>query len=83
MNALPTNGRMSWRDAALVAAILMLLSIGTLYLPFHGYDVVTSDPTRAVYELIVFAFVSWITYFVSLTGLNIYAQKAQEKSSTT
>jgi hypothetical protein len=72
---LSTNEKpMSYRDAAIVATILMLVSAATVFMPTHGYDVYVSDPPRFGYELFAFLFSSWITYFVSLTGLTYYAK---------
>jgi len=78
MNPIPTNGQMTFKDAALVAAILMLSSIATLFLPFHTYEGFVTDLGKSLYEILTFAFVAWITYFVALTGLNAYAKRAQE-----
>jgi hypothetical protein len=80
MNALPINGKMTYKDAAIVATILMMSAIAVLFMPFHGYDVYISDPQRYGFDIIVFAFAAWITNFVVLTGLNVYAQKAQAQS---
>ena len=83
MNPLPTNGNLTWKDAALVATILMAFSMATLYVPFHPYEEITADVYRAVFNLVEFAGVAWITFFVSLTGLNAYAKQAQANGTAT
>lgn len=81
MNPNPLNGQMSFRDAAIVATILMLSTIATLFLPAHTYDIWASDTIRTAYDLFVFGFSAWITAFCTLTGLSIYA-KRKEATST-
>ena len=72
---LSTNEKpMSYRDAAIVATILMLVSAATVFMPTHGYDVYLNDPQRFGWDLCVFLFSSWITQFVVLTGLTYYAK---------
>lgn len=70
-----TNDRpMSFRDAAVVATILMIATAFTVYMPTHGYDVYMGDPDRFLFNLIIYLGSSWITVFVSLTGLTAYAK---------
>lgn len=69
---------MSYRDAAIVATILMLFLAGTAFIPLHGYDVYLNDPQRFYWDLLHFLWITWITVFVSLTGLMKYATR--EKS---
>ena len=69
---------MTFKDAAIVATILMLASIATLFLPFHTYESVIADIYKTIYEISTFGFIAWITYFLSLTGLNVYAKRAQQ-----
>lgn len=72
---LSTNDKpMSYRDAAIVATILMLFTTGTAFMPLHGYDVYLSDPPRFCWDLINFLWITWITIFGSLTGLTAYAK---------
>ena len=80
MNPLPTNGQMTMKDAAIVALFLMLGVLATVYFPTHSYDLIIADPPRALFELLVIAFVTWVVQFLMLTGLNSYAKSAQEKS---
>jgi hypothetical protein len=73
---LSTNDKpMSYRDAAIVATILMLATAGAVFMPTHGYDVMISDPSRFAYDLFNYLWISWITIFVSLTGLTAYAKR--------
>ena len=71
---------MTYKDAAVVATFLMLSAIAVLFMPFHGYDVLVNDPARFGFEFGVFAFAAWITNFLILTGLNVYAKGAQTQS---
>jgi len=71
------NKPMSYRDAATVATILMLVSAFSVFMPTHGYDVCIHDPPRFLWDLVVFIFSSWVTYFVCLTGLTIYAKRQE------
>jgi len=71
---LSTNEKpMSYRDAAIVATILMMFLAATAFMPVHGYEVYLSDPQRFYWDLFNFLWISWITIFVSLTGLMKYA----------
>jgi len=73
---LSTNDKpMSYRDALIVATILTLVSVATVFMPTHGYDVYLIDPERFVWDLAGFVFCSWITTFASLTGLTFYAKR--------
>lgn len=72
---LSTNDKpMSYRDAAIVATVLMLFLAATTFMPLHGYDVYMRDPPRFAWDLLNFLWLSWITMFVSLTGLTKYAK---------
>jgi len=72
---LSTNEKpMSYRDAAIVATILMIATAATVFMPTHGYDVLIRDPQRFAYDLFNFLWTTWITIFVFLTGLTKYAQ---------
>jgi len=74
-NPLSTNEEpMSYRDAAIVATILMIFLTGSAFMPLHGYDVYLSDPQRFCWDLFNFLWITWITIFVSLTGLMKYTQ---------
>ena len=64
---------MNFRDAAIVASVVMLALTATVFMPAHGYDVLLSDPPRWAFDLFVFAFSTWITQFGALTGLMAYA----------
>ena len=83
MNPLPTNGEMTLKDAAIVALFLMLGTIAIVYLPTHSYDVIVSEPYQALFDLFVLGFASWIGDFLVLTGLNVFAKRAQETTNTT
>jgi len=73
---LSTNDRpMSYRDAAIVATVLMIATAFTVYMPTHGYDVYVGDPDRFLFDLVAFLGSSWVTVFVSLTGLTAYAKR--------
>ena len=79
-NALSTNSEpMKFRDAGVVATVLMLVSLATLFLPTHDYNVVMSDFSKYAYDLAVFVFSSWVTYFGSLTGLMLYTRKTGQE----
>ena len=74
-NPLSTNEEpMSYQDAAIVATILMIFLAGTAFMPVHGYEVYLQDPPRFAWDLMNFLWISWITIFVSLTGLMKYAK---------
>lgn len=68
---------MSYRDAAIVATVLMLVSVATVYMPTHGYDVYISDPQRFSFELETFAFSSWVTNFAALKGIAIVVSRRE------
>jgi len=73
---LSTNDRpMSYRDAAIVATVLMIATAFTVYMPLHGYDVYVRDPDRFMFDLVVYLGSLWITVFMSLTGLTAYAKR--------
>lgn len=73
---LSTNDRpMSYQDAAIVATVLMVSLTAAVFMPTHGYEVYVSDPDRFFFELGEFLFSSWITSFMSLTGLTYYAKR--------
>jgi len=75
---LSTNDKpMSYRDAAIVATILMFSLAAGAFMPTHGYDVLISDPPRFAYDLFMFLWTTWITTFVSLTGLTYLAKRSQ------
>jgi len=75
---LSTNEKpMSYRDAAIVATILMFATAATVFMPTHGYEVMISDPPRFAYDFFMFLWASWITTFVSLTGLTYYAKRSR------
>lgn len=75
---LSTNEKpMSYRDAAIVATILMIATAATAFMPTHGYEVMIIDPPRFAYDLFVFLWTSWITTFVALTGLTYYAKRSR------
>jgi len=65
---------MSYRDAAIVAIILTVSLTGTVFMPVHGYDVYLNDPPRFWWDLFNFLWITYITVFVSLTGLTKYAK---------
>lgn len=65
---------MSYKDAAIVATVLMLTITATVFMPTHGYEVYLTDPDRFYFDLATFLFSSWITIFASLTGLTFYAK---------
>lgn len=72
---LSTNDRpMSYRDAAIVATILMIATAFAVYMPTHGYDTYVRDRERFTFDLVVFLGSSWFTIFISLTGLTAYAK---------
>lgn len=72
---------MRFRDSALVATFLMLLSTCTLFFPTHSYDVMLADVSRYAYDLLTFLFSSWITFFGSLTGLMAYTNRKTESTT--
>jgi len=73
---LSTNDKpMSYRDAAIVATILMIAMTCAVFMPTHGYDVLINDPPRFAFDLIVFIASSWVTQFMVLTGLTVYAKR--------
>ena len=74
MNPDPISGTMKFKDAVVVATILMLATIATLFLPNHAFETWTTDTFKTAYDLIVFGFEAWITSFVALTGLTAYAK---------
>lgn len=65
---------MSYRDAAIVATILMMFLAATAFMPVHGYEVYLRDPPRFAWDLMSFLWLTWITSFVSLSGLMKYAK---------
>jgi len=73
---LSTNEKpMTYRDAAVVATIIMFATAAFVFMPTHGYDIYVSDPERFAYELFNFLWTTWITTFVSLTGLTYLAKR--------
>ena len=77
-NPISTNSEpMKFKDAGIVATVLMLVSLATLFLPTHDYAIVMSDFSKYAYDLVVFLFSSWVTYFGSLTGLMLYTRKTE------
>lgn len=66
---------MTYRDAAFVATILMIATASAVFMPTHGYDVLINDPPRFAYDLFNFLWTTWITTFLSLTGLTYYAKR--------
>jgi hypothetical protein len=80
---LSTNDKsMTYRDAAIVATILMLSTAAFVFMPTHGYDVMMSNPSRFAYDLFNFLWTTWITTFVSLTGLTYLSKKQQPSESS-
>lgn len=67
---------MSFRDAAIVATVLMIVTTFTVFMPTHGYEVYTREPERFYFELIMYLGSSWLTLFGSLTGLTALAKRS-------
>lgn len=79
-NPISTNSEpMKFKDAGIVATVLMLVSMATLFLPAHDYNVFLADMQKYLFDLGTFVFSSWITFFGSLTGLMAYARRTEEK----
>ena len=75
---LSTNARpMQYRDALIVATVLMVLLTATTFIPSHSYDVLVEDPARYCYDLITFLLQAWITSFCGLTGLIVYVKRKE------
>jgi hypothetical protein len=81
-NPLSTNDQpMKWKDAAIVAFVLMLTTAAAVFMPTHGYDVLKADPARFCYDLINYLWTSYITTFATLIGVMKVAQS--QKSGDT
>ena len=78
MNPDPLTGEMKWRDAAIVATVLMFLFMCTVFMPSYTYEVIEADVPHFTFEVFKFAATAWITAFASLTGLTAYAKSKQE-----
>jgi hypothetical protein len=81
MNPDPLSNSMKYRDALIVATILMFASIASGFLPFHPFEVWQGEALgKTAYELVTFAFSTWIASFVTLTGLTAYAKSKEGDS---
>jgi hypothetical protein len=65
---------MSFKDAAVVATIVMIVLLSATFFPSHNYDALCADPARYAYELVTSLISYWIGTFASVTGLMAYAQ---------
>lgn len=75
---LSTNDKpMQYRDAIVVATVLMILLTCTIFIPTHPYESIVEEPQRYAYDLITFLLQAWITSFCGLTGLTVYAKTKQ------
>jgi hypothetical protein len=70
---------MKFEDAGIVATVLMLVSLATLFLPAHDYNVFLLDAQKYLFDLGTFIFSSWITFFGSLTGLMAYTRRTEKE----
>jgi hypothetical protein len=74
-NPLSTNSKpMHFKDAAIVATVLTLALLASVFYPAHNYDVFRADPWRFLWDFCVFCFGAWITEFGALTGLMAYTK---------
>jgi hypothetical protein len=78
MNAIPSNGKMTFKDAAIVATIVTVFLCMTVFMPLWGLADVQSNPAEFEYKLSLFIVTTWMTQFMLYTGLNVYAQRAQK-----
>ena len=79
---LSTNEKpMQYRDALVVATVLMVLLVCTTFMPAHPYESIAEDPARYTYDLITFCLQAWITSFCGLTGLIVYVKTKQTPPS--
>jgi hypothetical protein len=82
MNPNPLDGNgtkpLSFRDAALVSTILTVVLVFTAFMTSHGFNLWVANPAQCVYDIIVFVGTSWITEFVTLTGLGYYVKRQKE-----
>jgi hypothetical protein len=65
---------MVFRDAAIVATVVMILLLIGQFFPAHNYDVLIADPARYAYDLFVSVLGYWFSTFAGLTGLSMYAK---------
>jgi hypothetical protein len=81
-NPLSTNSEpMHFKDAAVVATVITLALLASVFYPAHSYDVFRADPYRFVWDFGVFIFGAWITEFGALTGLMAYSTYQANKST--
>ena len=79
---LSTNEKpMQYRDALIVATVLMILLTCTTFIPAHPYEAIVDDPARYAYDLITFLLQAWITSFCGLTGLIVYVKHKEPAPS--
>jgi hypothetical protein len=82
-NPLSTNSTpMNFRDAAIVATVIMFVFLSATFFPSHSYDSLCADPARYAYELLTSMLAYWIGTFASVTGLMAYAQKKNSGDGT-
>lgn len=68
---------MAFKDAAIVATVVMVSLMCTAFFPGHSYDALRADPARWIYELLTSALTFWITTFAGLTGLMAYTSRVK------
>ena len=77
-NPLSTNSEpMHFKDAAIVASVITLALLASVFYPAHSYDVFRADPWRFFWDFGIFIFGAWITEFGSLTGIMAYVKYAK------
>jgi hypothetical protein len=82
-NPLDANSEsMKFKDAAIVSTILMLFTAATAFMPIHGYSVYLADPQRFCWDLFNFLWITWITFFMALSGLMKYTQSKSPSDKT-
>jgi len=76
------NTKPTWKDAAVIALVLMTGLIATMFLPQWSYEAINEDVCKFGYELLRFSINAFITTFISLTGLTYVTQKkpSEQKS---
>ena len=82
INPFDAGNPMSWRDAAMVSAVLALAIWILTFLANATAGQIRADPLEFVFEAIKTYLIAWAGNFIGLTGLEALVKKvkAEEKS---
>jgi hypothetical protein len=81
LNTNPKNGRLTLRESALIAFLLALAKVFTIFMPLYTVGVIKTDPFSFIYALVQCIGAGFFTDFLLLSGLNSYYKKQNNKGS--